>query len=78
MKNNSSRRVTARYAVNESSYFVGCNLYDTEDGNQGGNADFIRPLYVMHAGDFFICKKEQFGCITENYTKIFIEKERMQ
>ena len=53
-------------------------LYDTKDGNQGGIADYIRPLYVMHAGDFFIWKKEQFGCITENYTKIFIEKEHMQ
>ena len=66
MKNfNSSRRLTARYAVNESLCL---------HRNQGGIADtideiLVRPL-VLRDGLFLFLKTNQ--------TKIFIEKEHMQ
>ena len=41
---NSSRRVTARYAVNESSFFTGCHRHRAEDENQGGIADTIDEI----------------------------------
>ena len=61
----SLRRLTARYAVNESSCL---------HGNQGGIADTIDESI----GSSLCFRDELFLCLKTNQTKIFIEKEHMQ
>lgn len=52
---NSPRRVTARYAVNESLDFM-CLYKQMRYRNQGGIADYIRPYMFAHIGTFLLQK----------------------